>query len=47
MAIVTISRGSLSGGAKLARQLGETLACKVLSREVIIEAAKTYGVSED
>lgn len=47
MSIVTISRGSLSGGAKLAEYLGQTLSYKVLSREVIVEAAKTYGVSED
>lgn len=46
MSIVIISRGSLSGGASLAAHLGEALAYKVLSREVIVEAAKTYGVSE-
>lgn len=46
MSIVTISRGSLSGGASLAAHLGEALAYKVLSREVIVEAAKTYGVTE-
>ena len=47
MAIITISRGSLSGGAELARLLGEKLSYKVISREVIIDAAKTYGVAED
>ncbi|MFW5739912.1 MAG: cytidylate kinase family protein [Myxococcota bacterium] len=47
MAIITISRGSLSGGAELARLLGEKLDHKVISREVIVDAAKTYGVAED
>lgn len=47
MAIITISRGSLSGGAQLAQQLGQRLNAKVISREVIVEAAKKYGVSED
>lgn len=47
MAIITISRGSLSGGAQLAYCLGQRLNCKVISREVIVEAAKKYGVSED
>jgi len=47
MAIITISRGSLSGGALLAQQLGERLGARVISREVIVEAAKKYGVSED
>jgi cytidylate kinase/CBS domain-containing protein len=47
MAIITISRGSLSGGAQLAHQLGERLGARVISREVIVEAAKKYGVSED
>ena len=46
MPIVTISRGSLSGGELLAEHLGARLHYKVLSREVIIEAAKKYGISE-
>ncbi len=46
MAIITISRGSLSGGAELARILGDKLDHKVISREVIIDAATTYGVTE-
>jgi cytidylate kinase/CBS domain-containing protein len=45
VAIITISRGSQSGGAALARALGEKLGLKVISREVIIEAAKNYDVS--
>jgi cytidylate kinase/CBS domain-containing protein len=47
MAIITISRGSLSGGARLAKQLGQRLGAKIISREVIVSAAKRYGVSED
>ncbi|MCU0694290.1 MAG: cytidylate kinase family protein, partial [Polyangiaceae bacterium] len=47
MAVITISRGSLSGGAKLAELIGKRLGYEVLSREVIVEAAKTYGVSQD
>jgi cytidylate kinase len=47
MAIITISRGSLSGGEQLARKLGERLGAKVISREVIVEAAQKYDVSEE
>ncbi len=46
MPIVTISRGTLSGGALLAESLGARLGLRVLSREVLVEAARTYGVSE-
>lgn len=47
MAIVTISRGTHSGGEKLAEHLGEKLGFKVVSREVLVEAAKKYGISEE
>ena len=47
MPIVTINRGTLSGGARLADALGARLGMSVLSREVVVEAAKTYGVSEE
>ena len=46
MPVVTISRGSLSGGELLAEHLGARLGFKVLSREVLVEAARKYGVSE-
>ena len=46
MAIITISRGSLSGGEALARELHQRLGHKVISREVIVEAARDYGVDE-
>ncbi|OGQ77461.1 MAG: hypothetical protein A2289_25135 [Deltaproteobacteria bacterium RIFOXYA12_FULL_58_15] len=47
MPIITISRGSLSGGKALAKSLGERLGIKVISREVIIEAAKEFHISEE
>ena len=47
MAIITISRGSLSGGRSLARCLGANLDYRVVSREELVqEAAKRYGVNE-
>lgn len=47
MAIVTISRGSMSGGEALARCLGASLGYPVLAREVLVEAAEKLGVSEE
>jgi cytidylate kinase len=47
MGIITISRGSFSGGKAVAEQLGERLGYPVLSREqVLLQAAKDYGISE-
>ncbi|MBI4677207.1 MAG: cytidylate kinase family protein [Elusimicrobia bacterium] len=46
MPIITISRGCLSGGELLAEHLGAKLGAKVFSREVIVAAAKKFGVSE-
>jgi len=46
MPIVTISRGAFSGGERLAEKLRERLGFKVVSREVIVEAAEKYGVDE-
>ncbi len=46
MPIVVISRPLFSGGELLAEHLGHRLSVNVLSREVLIEAAKKYGVSE-
>jgi cytidylate kinase len=46
MAIITISRGTMSGGRKLAEMLAEKLNYRCVSREVIIEAANEYGVPE-
>jgi cytidylate kinase len=46
MSIITISRGSLSGGQALAERVAERLGYRCLSREVLVEAAAKYGVSE-
>ena len=47
MAIVTVSRGTMSGGKKLAEMLADELGYRCVSREIIIEAAEEYGVPED
>lgn len=47
MAIVTISRGSMSGGEALADCLASKLGYSVLGREVLVEAAVKLGVKED
>lgn len=46
MAIITISRGTQSGGKKLAEMLAEKLGYRCVSREIIIKAADDYGVPE-
>jgi cytidylate kinase len=47
MAVVTISRGSASGGLLLAQRLGEKLGYEIVSREDIIREAARFGASED
>ncbi len=48
MAIITISRGSLSGGTRFATCLGETLGYRVISREDLVAAAsRLYGIDEE
>lgn len=47
MSIVTISRGTFSGGKDLAECLAATLGYECVSREVMLEAAQKYGVSAD
>ena len=47
MAIVTISRGSMSGGESFANCLASRLGYPVLGREVLVEAASRLGVTED
>jgi cytidylate kinase len=48
MAIITISRGTFSGGLMLAEDLSRALGYKDIGREEIVEtASKKYGVSED
>ncbi|HEX6513273.1 MAG TPA: cytidylate kinase family protein [Chloroflexota bacterium] len=46
MAIITISRGSLSGGQQLAERAASQLGYRCISREVLLEAAARYGVPE-
>jgi len=47
MAIITISRGTKSGGLKLAESLSERLGYRCISREVIMEGAKKYNIMEE
>jgi cytidylate kinase len=46
MAIITISRGTMSGGKKLAEMLCHRLGYRCISREIIIKASEKYGVPE-
>jgi cytidylate kinase len=46
MSIITISRGTFSGGSEVAACLHAHLGYSLVSREIIAEAAATYGVSE-
>jgi cytidylate kinase len=47
MAIITISRGTMSGGEALAKCLSEELKYPILGREILVEAAARLGVSEE
>jgi cytidylate kinase len=47
VAIITISRGSASGGLLLAQRLAERLDYQLVSREDIIQEASKFGVSEE
>lgn len=47
MSIITVSRGSFSGGMSLAECVANKLGYKCLSREVLTKAASRYGVGED
>jgi cytidylate kinase len=46
MSIITISRGSLSGGQSLAERLADRLGYRCMSSEALIEKAAKYGVPE-
>src|SRR5919109_2398640 len=46
MSIITISRGSASGGQALAERVAARLGWPCLSNEVIVEAARRYNVPE-
>lgn len=47
MAIITISRGTFSGGKAIAEKLGQTLGCPCISKEIILDAAEEFGIPED
>jgi len=46
MPVITISRGSFSGGKMLAECLAEQLGCRCIDRDVIVEKAAAYGASQ-
>lgn len=47
MSVVTISRGTMSGGKLIAERLAEVLGYRTLDREVIVEKAAALGASQD
>lgn len=47
MPIITISRGTFSGGKILAECLAEQLGFRLVDRDVIVERAAAYGASQD
>jgi len=44
--VITITRGSLSASHKLTERLARELDCQAISREMIIEHGKAYGIEE-
>ena len=46
MAVITISRGTFSGGKMLAECLSQTLGYRCIDRDVIVARAAEHGVSE-
>lgn len=46
MAIITISRGSFSHGEEIAKKVAESLGYECISREILVEAAQLFNVSE-
>ena len=47
MAVITISRGSFSGGKMLAECVAGNLGYRCIDRDVIVERAAAYGVSQE
>lgn len=47
MSVITISRGSFSGGKALAKCLAESLGFRCVDRDVIVERAAARGVSQE
>ena len=46
MAIITISRGTMSGGEALAKSLAERLGIPAISQEILQDAAGRFGISQ-
>ena len=46
MAVITISRGSFSHGQEIAEKVAEMLGYECVSREILVEAAQLFKVSE-
>ncbi len=46
MAVITISRGSFSHGQEIAEKVAEMLEYECVSREILVEAAQLFNVSE-
>ncbi len=47
MSVITISRGTFSGGKMLAECLAARLGFRCIDRDVIVEKAAVYGVSQE
>lgn len=47
MAIITISRGTFSGGKAVAESLSSKLGYPCISKEIILDAAEEFGVPEE
>ena len=47
MAIITISRGTFSGGKAVAENLSQKLGYPCISKEIILDAAEEFGIPED
>ena len=46
MAVITISRGSFSYGQEIAEKTAKMLGYECVSREILLEAAHLFNVSE-
>lgn len=47
MAIITISRGTFTGGKTVAEELGRKLGYPCISKEIVLDAAEEFGIPED
>jgi cytidylate kinase len=47
MSVITISRGTFSGGAMLAECLAKSLGYRCVDRDIIVEGAAARGISQD